>query len=189
MNTKSANQNHGRAGGPELNGSPLFDEAFIPNLQDVDWGPAPAVSTVLEPSDVFQPLYDEAYIPSLQDVDWGPAPEFSIVLEPTDVVQHQVYFGRRRRDGTVVPEAEWEDFERTNLSAAFPGYTVIDGLGGWPDPAEGFIREPSKLVIANVPANQRFVGATVAALALVWKTQAKQVSVLWVRSSAIAVNL
>ena len=157
VNTNSANRSNGRAGGPELNGSPLYDAAFIPNPQDVDWGPGPVSSAG---------------------------------LDPNDVVQHQLYFGLRRRDGSVVAEAGWKEFEETNLPATFPlGYKVVDGSGGWPEPEGGFLREPSKLVIANVGANQRLVGATAAALALVWKTQADQASVLWVRFSALAVNL
>ncbi|MBL9205623.1 MAG: DUF3574 domain-containing protein [Opitutaceae bacterium] len=136
------------------------------------------------------PRYDAAFIPNLQDVDWGPGPVGSAVPEPTDVVQHQLYFGLRRRDGSVVDEAEWKDFEEANLPTTFPlGYKVVDGPGGWPEPGGAFIREPSKLVIANVDANQRLVGGTLAALALVWKTRADQVSVLWVQFSALAVNL
>lgn len=158
------------------------------NSSQVDGVQAPAPEGTIHNHGT--PLYDAAFVHALQDVDWGPAPLHSTGLEGTDVVQHQLYFGLRRRDGSVVPDAEWEGFEQTNLPAAFPGgFTVIDGSGGWPDPVEGLIREPSKLVIANIGANQRLVGTTLAALALLWKTQANQTSVLWVRHSALAVNL
>ncbi|MCW5557568.1 MAG: DUF3574 domain-containing protein [Verrucomicrobiae bacterium] len=125
---------------------------------------------------------------SLHDVDsgWTP-PTKQTVAEPDPHIRHEIYFGLGRKNSPPVSESVWEAFASANLPACFPaGYTVLDATGGSPATAG---HEPSKVVIILVPACQRGVGITIAALALCWKRLAAQHSVLWVSAAATAVNL
>lgn len=146
------------------------------------------------PTDQSFPLPSEAHsasLPNPQDVDWGWGPPVEVtVAEPAAVTRHELCFGLRRPDGSLVPEGAWAAFAEENLPTCFPaGYTVLNAAGGWRSPA-GFVHEPSKVVVAFLPAGQPGVALTVAALALCWRITAQQLCVLWTSDApATAVNL
>lgn len=123
----------------------------------------------------------------------SPAPDRVGVLpssEPEPWIRHEIYFGQVAKDGTPVPAGLWEAFASANLPACFPeGYTVLEAAGGWSGPDGRFIREPSRVVVAFLPAGQTGVGLRVAALALCWKQLARQECLLWASSPATVATL
>src|SRR4051812_46014701 len=45
-------------------------------------------------------------------------------------VRSDLYFGMRKRDGTIISEADWTDFLNTSVTPRFPdGLTVVQGQG------------------------------------------------------------
>ncbi len=65
-----------------------------------------------------------------------------------------LYFGRDRRGGAPVSEAEFDAFAAGVLGRAFPdGFTVFDASGQWREPQTGTMtREATKVVQVGAPA-------------------------------------
>jgi hypothetical protein len=75
-----------------------------------------------------------------------PPPATHVAVESH--VRDELYFGMRKRDATLVTEAEWQAFVDTVVTPRFPqGLTVLTGDGQWHPQAGPLVREPTKILI------------------------------------------
>ena len=70
-------------------------------------------------------------------------------------IELKVYFGREQGDGSVVSEAEWQDFLAETVTPQFPdGLTVFDAKGQWFDASQGRLyQESTKVLNVLAPAD------------------------------------
>ena len=83
------------------------------------------------------------------------APSACLLPAQKPMTDIQLFFGRAMAGGGEVGETEWSQFSRDVLARNFPdGFTVMDGVGSWFNPAShSVIGEPSRVVlIAAAPA-------------------------------------
>jgi hypothetical protein len=67
-------------------------------------------------------------------------------------VRTELFFGTARPDGTMVSDAEWEQFLDTEITPRFPeGLTVLSGAGQWQEDDDSIVEERSKIVILLYP--------------------------------------
>ena len=60
----------------------------------------------------------------------------------------ELYFGRSKRDGSIVTDEEWTKFLNDVVTPRFPdGFTVLDGTGQYRDKTGTIVKEPSKVLI------------------------------------------
>ena len=67
----------------------------------------------------------------------------------------ELFFGREVKGGRPVSDADWNGFVDAVVARKFPdGFTVLDGVGAWRDPALGqTVHEHSKvLIVAATPS-------------------------------------
>ena len=74
----------------------------------------------------------------------------------------ELYFGRSVAGRRPVTDREWAQFMSGELTARFPGLTVVDGRGAWRHDGHE-AREQSKLVIIVLPDNAASRGEIAAA--------------------------
>jgi hypothetical protein len=67
----------------------------------------------------------------------------------TRMVETDLYFGQTRPDGSMITDAEWQNFRDNQIAKVYKeGCTVIKASGNWLDPVtHKLITEPSYLVI------------------------------------------
>ncbi len=64
------------------------------------------------------------------------------------MVQVRLFFGRDIPGGGMVDDAAWADFAARVLTPTFPdGFTVVEGLGQWRNPADGQITREKSFVV------------------------------------------
>ena len=90
----------------------------------------------------------------------------------------ELVFGRNIGDRLGVSEADFARFAAAEIAPRFPGFTVVDSLGQWRDPARGrLVREPGKLVMIAFPDRPE-ARAALADIAEAYKHEFQQQSVL-----------
>ncbi|TAH67451.1 MAG: DUF3574 domain-containing protein [Rhodopseudomonas palustris] len=90
----------------------------------------------------------------------------------------ELVFGRNIGDRLGVSEADFARFAGAEIAPRFPGFTVLDSLGQWRDPARGrLVREPGKLVMIAFPDRPE-ARAALADIAEAYKREFQQQSVL-----------
>ncbi|WP_198370067.1 DUF3574 domain-containing protein [Roseomonas rosulenta] len=98
----------------------------------------------------------------------------------------EAYFGRSRRDGPEITEAEWRDFLAATVTPAFPdGLTALDGRGQWRRPDGTILSEASKVLVLVLPgADAAAARARIRPVEETWKARFRHQSVLTVYRSA-----
>lgn len=67
-------------------------------------------------------------------------------------LRDELFFGMRKRDGTLVSEAEWQAFVDSVVSPRFPpGLTVLAAYGQYQPRGRPLVREPGKVLILVHP--------------------------------------
>lgn len=101
-----------------------------------------------------------------------------------------VFFGRSIEaelgETVYVSDAQWTEFETTEIASRLNGYTVLDGLGGYTLPGTGaldpsVIRERTKVLIYVVEGCDVASSDTIISIAERYKKQFRQQAVLIVR--------
>lgn len=98
----------------------------------------------------------------------------------------EAYFGRSRRDGPEISEAEWRDFLAATVTPAFPdGLTALDGRGQWRRADGTILSEASKILLVVLPGvDAAAARARLRPLEDAWKARFRHLSVLTVYRSA-----
>jgi hypothetical protein len=98
----------------------------------------------------------------------------------------EAYFGRSRRDGPDITEAEWRDFLAATVTPAFPdGLTALDGRGQWRRPDGSILAEASKVLVLVLPgADAAAARARLRPVEDAWRTRFRHQSVLTVYRGA-----
>jgi hypothetical protein len=98
----------------------------------------------------------------------------------------EAYFGRSRRDGPEISEAEWRDFLAATVTPAFPdGLTALDGRGQWRRPDGSILSEASQVLVVVLPgADAAAARARLRPVEDAWKARFRHQSVLTVYRGA-----
>jgi hypothetical protein len=74
---------------------------------------------------------------------------FLVSCSSSRMMETELYFGQTRPNGSIITEAEWNQFKDTQLSKVFKeGSTIINATGNWYDPeSHKLITEPTYVVI------------------------------------------
>jgi len=101
-------------------------------------------------------------------------------------VATQLFFGLSRPDGTIVSEAEWQDFLAEIVTPRFPaGFTIFAAEGQWrSDATAAIMRESSRILLIVRRDGEDESG--IAALIDAYKTRFRQDSVLRLDVKSIA---
>ncbi|BDG73095.1 DUF3574 domain-containing protein [Roseomonas fluvialis] len=104
----------------------------------------------------------------------------------TQATVAEAYFGRSRRDGPDITEAEWRDFLAGTVTPAFPdGLTALDGRGQWRRPDGTILSEASKVLVVVLPgADAAAARARLRPVEEAWKARFRHQSVLTVYRGA-----
>jgi Protein of unknown function (DUF3574) len=96
----------------------------------------------------------------------------------------ELIFGRNIHGGASVSDADWARFVDQEVTPRFPdGLSVLDVQGQWRAPNGTLVREPSKLLLIALPADDD--GQTkLDAVRQAYKTRFHQESVMLIRSVA-----
>ena len=89
-----------------------------------------------------------------------------------EMLRAELFFGRNAGGTLRVSDAEWRDFAAGQLSARFPGFTVLDATGFWQRE-----EEPAKVVVL-IAENSPATRAGLAAVAHEYKRRFAQEAVL-----------
>jgi hypothetical protein len=67
------------------------------------------------------------------------------------MIETDLYFGQTRPDGSMITEAEWNNFRNDKIAKVYSkGCTIIKASGNWLDPeTHKLITEPSYVVICD----------------------------------------
>jgi len=116
----------------------------------------------------------------------APAPAFVCVHSERLMQRDTLYFGRSRRDGGAVSDAQWRTFVDDVIVPRFPdGFTVLAAEGHWRGGDGAIVTEPSQAVVVlhmGDPAAQRAIEEIVAQ----YKREFAQESVLRERTPTCA---
>jgi Protein of unknown function (DUF3574) len=97
----------------------------------------------------------------------------------------ELLFGRSKPDGSVVTDAEWQDFVDQVITPRFPaGLTALLGTGRFRDESGVLIREDSVLVLLLYPALDNGSSEKVEQIRLAYKRSFQQQSVLRLDATA-----
>ena len=102
---------------------------------------------------------------------------FAIACSATFYVRQEsdtLYFGTAKPDGTVVTEADWNQFLREVVTPRFPGFTHWEAQGSWKN-----VPEETHVVVIIHPAGH---SAEIAQIIEEYKRRFAQEAVLQVRS-------
>jgi hypothetical protein len=98
----------------------------------------------------------------------------------------ELYFGSARPDGSVVTEAEFQQFVDSEITPRFPdGLTLLTGYGQFRNSAGFIVKERSMELILLYPPHQRDADRKIEAARTAYKQAFQQESVLRVDSLAV----
>ena len=107
----------------------------------------------------------------------------SIISYGDPLVKTELLFGLSKPDGTVVTQAEWQDFVDSHVTPRFKeGFTVMDAAGQWMLHSGSVIREKSKVVMILHKGNQE-TDRLIEEIRREYKVRFEQESVLRITSS------
>jgi hypothetical protein len=109
---------------------------------------------------------------------------------PRIMVETDLYFGQTRPDGSMITEAEWNNFRDNQIAKVFKeGCTIIKGSGNWLDPVtHKLITEASYIVIHNYKKSSQ-ISQQIDSLCYWYKNMFQQQAVLRVDKKAKATFL
>ena len=77
-------------------------------------------------------------------------------VEFEEFIRTELFFGSAKPDGTVVTEADWQQFLNTHITPRFPdGLTVLSGFGQFRNSDGIIVRERSTVLILLYPVQTR----------------------------------
>ena len=77
-------------------------------------------------------------------------------VEFEEFIRTELFFGSAKPDGTVVTEADWQQFLNTHITPRFPdGLTVLGGFGQFRNSDGIIVRERSTVLILLYPVQTR----------------------------------
>lgn len=98
----------------------------------------------------------------------------------------ELYFGSAKPDGTIVSEAEYQQFVDAEVTPRFPdGLTVLTGYGQFRAAAGNIIKERSMVLILLYPLRLRDANRKIEEIRTAYKTAFQQESVLRVDNVAV----
>jgi hypothetical protein len=103
-----------------------------------------------------------------------------------DFVRTELYFGLSKPDGTTLSSDEWNAFADTVITSMLTnGCTIIECRGVWSSSGK-IIKEPSRLVIALNPIDDKYANNNIESIRLKYKQYYNQSSVLRIDSKVKA---
>ena len=101
-------------------------------------------------------------------------------VEFEEFIRTELFFGSAKPDGTVVTEADWQQFLNTHITPRFPdGLTVLSGFGQFRNSDGIIVRERSTVLILLYPVQtRRSSSEKIEQLRSLYKAAFKQESVL-----------
>lgn len=95
-------------------------------------------------------------------------------------IRTELFFGRRKPDGTEVSQEEFADFLNATVTPAFPdGLTVLDGIGQFRGADGRIVQEKAKVLILLYPAQiRRLSSQKIERIRNAYKNRFQQQSVL-----------
>ncbi len=79
-----------------------------------------------------------------------------VVAKVEKFYRTELYFGRSKPDGSMIPDEEWRDFLSETVSPRFPdGFTVLKGIGQYREKSGRIITEPSEILVILYPSKAK----------------------------------